>query len=499
MFFVHWVSIMVRSQTITIILRYRDPGTAAKWLCQVFGFHQDHVAKGPTGQISYVALRLGDSFVLLCPVANTDLDTFMVQPQEVNGASTQVCYLTVGDLDGHWARAQAEGAKIEFGPEEDAAGDRFYICRDLEGHLWSFGTRAYGVGSGRRDRRSGQGRLPRNAMAVTAAILAVGGWILYEANFRSMFPINNTPVMLQSAAHNDAVRDKLADAAASQAALELTAQEMAEQLKKEQSASVEFRNELRDAQAELIQMQVAKEEMDRAMAAANKAKSAAEQATRDAVAALDLERTVAAQLQTRVTRFQQSQIVLRLEVSELQAELLAERRSRFQSGQQTAIPEQSLPIATDKAAILTRSANQPETKTEPPEKKESGGVAAPAGLKVAAAPDEPKTTVAAVEHYAVVAADEPKVFEPPKPDRLAEARALVESGDIEAARALLEPLAAEYDPTALLLLSETFDPNMLAAWDARRTTADADRAREFYKRALAQGEIKARHRLKALE
>jgi hypothetical protein len=124
---------------------------------------------------------------------------------------------------------------------------------------------------------------------------------------------------------------------------------------------------------------------------------------------------------------------------------------------------------------------------------------APIEPKTAVAPVEPKTAVAPVEFKTAGVPVEPKAIEPPKPDRLSEAQALIASGDIDAARALLKPLTADNNPTALLMLGETFDPNMLAAWSTRGTTADADRARTLYKRALAQGEIKARQRLEALE
>jgi hypothetical protein len=84
-------------------------------------------------------------------------------------------------------------------------------------------------------------------------------------------------------------------------------------------------------------------------------------------------------------------------------------------------------------------------------------------------------------------------------DRLTQAQDLIARGDVVAARRILQPGAAEGNPLHLLALAETYDPNMLAAWRARDTEADAPRARQLYKNALIQGETKARQRIEALE
>ena len=44
------------------------------------------------------------------------------------------------DSDAHCEQARAAGAEIIRGPESTDYGSREYTARDLEGHLWSFGT-----------------------------------------------------------------------------------------------------------------------------------------------------------------------------------------------------------------------------------------------------------------------------------------------------------------------------------------------------------------------
>jgi uncharacterized glyoxalase superfamily protein PhnB len=62
------------------------------------------------------------------------------QPDELAGAETQSAYLIVSDADAIYAKAKAAGAKILLDIKDEAYGGRGFTCRDLEGHIWNFGT-----------------------------------------------------------------------------------------------------------------------------------------------------------------------------------------------------------------------------------------------------------------------------------------------------------------------------------------------------------------------
>ena len=94
---------------------------------------------------------------------------------------------------------------------------------------------------------------------------------------------------------------------------------------------------------------------------------------------------------------------------------------------------------------------------------------------------------------------EPKAAEVQMPAGIEEAKQFIASGDIAAARRILQPGAVDGHTPHLMALAETFDPNMLAAWSARGTSPDVARARALYQSALAKGESKARQRLEALD
>ena len=48
--------------------------------------------------------------------------------------------MIVTDADAHYTRAKAAGAIIVMEISDQAYGGRGYSCRDLEGHMWWFGS-----------------------------------------------------------------------------------------------------------------------------------------------------------------------------------------------------------------------------------------------------------------------------------------------------------------------------------------------------------------------
>ena len=191
---------------MTPLLRYRNPGAAARWLCEAFGFREHDSAQESDQHVKYILLGLGDSSVLVRPVSNSVFDDLMVEPSAVGGANTHVLYVTIPDAEAHCTQAKLAGAKVELEPQDDGLGGRFYTCRDPEGHLWSFGTNRYGrsgsmPASWQPDARvpaaaglhaaSGaqQARPIRRRSLTAAAILAAlaAGWMLYESYTHSSF------------------------------------------------------------------------------------------------------------------------------------------------------------------------------------------------------------------------------------------------------------------------------------------------------------------------
>ncbi|HVN21813.1 MAG TPA: VOC family protein [Dongiaceae bacterium] len=123
-------------QTIFPILRYNDARGAIRWLCSAFGFVQVFSVPENGGYVRHAQLKLGKNLIM---VGSVRLDDGIVSPKTL-GTATQMLAVYVEDPDGHFARAQAAGAKILYPPRNTDFGSREYHVADLEGHLWTFGT-----------------------------------------------------------------------------------------------------------------------------------------------------------------------------------------------------------------------------------------------------------------------------------------------------------------------------------------------------------------------
>jgi hypothetical protein len=89
------------------------------------------------------------------------------------------------------------------------------------------------------------------------------------------------------------------------------------------------------------------------------------------------------------------------------------------------------------------------------------------------------------------------------PDELAmlmtRAKGLLAVGDIPPARLLLERAADAQEPTAALMLAQTYDPAVLGTQDARNIVPDLEQARSWYQRAVQLGSAEAQRRLSQMQ
>src|SRR5262245_38984927 len=121
--------------TIVPTLRYRDVATAIDWLCNTLGFEEHLVVKAEDGSVRYAELTFGNGMIMLGPVDGTGHDK--AEPADIGQAET---YLFAPDAAAHCDRAKAAGAQILLDIDDVHSDGRGYSCRDLEGHVWNFGT-----------------------------------------------------------------------------------------------------------------------------------------------------------------------------------------------------------------------------------------------------------------------------------------------------------------------------------------------------------------------
>lgn len=123
--------------TVIPSLRYR----AIKWLCETFGFERHLVVPNEDGTIAHAQLSFGNGMIMLgSATTETEYGTLVRQPDEIGGFETQSAYVVTNDPDEIHRRARAAGAEIVIEIADQDYGGRLFSCRDLEGHLWDFGS-----------------------------------------------------------------------------------------------------------------------------------------------------------------------------------------------------------------------------------------------------------------------------------------------------------------------------------------------------------------------
>ena len=118
-------------------LSYRDAPAAIAWLKEAFGFTENMIVPGPDGTIAHAQLAFGSGLIMVGSQRDDELE--MRIPCDLGGV-TQSIYIVVDDADAHYARAVEAGAEIVRELQDTPYGSRDYSARDLEGHLWNFGT-----------------------------------------------------------------------------------------------------------------------------------------------------------------------------------------------------------------------------------------------------------------------------------------------------------------------------------------------------------------------
>jgi uncharacterized glyoxalase superfamily protein PhnB len=113
---------------------YRDADRALTWMEGAMGFSRALLVRGDDEAVKHAEMRLGDGVVFVGSAPTSDAFTGV----------THFSNLHVPDVDAHFARAKAAGARIEMEPRMAPFGARFYAARDPEGFLWWVSTYAPG-------------------------------------------------------------------------------------------------------------------------------------------------------------------------------------------------------------------------------------------------------------------------------------------------------------------------------------------------------------------
>jgi uncharacterized glyoxalase superfamily protein PhnB len=122
--------------TVLPHITYTDVAEAIGWLSRAFGFSEHYRYGEPGGLVSGAQVYLGGVYFMLVRFKEG-----YRSPKQL-GYGTQSLTIFVPDVDAHYARAKAAGAKMLEEPHETVYGEYQYAAEDYEGHHWLFSRHA---------------------------------------------------------------------------------------------------------------------------------------------------------------------------------------------------------------------------------------------------------------------------------------------------------------------------------------------------------------------
>ena len=148
-----------RRPTIVPQVPYQDISAALLFLERAFGFREIPTARlvSADGVIGHAMVEFGDGVIGIGPHGHHGA----ISPKS-GGIESQYISVYVDDVDAHYQRAVAAGARIANGLRDYVWGDRTYEAHrtyealDLEGHRWRFHQRLREVPQSKRRARPGE-------------------------------------------------------------------------------------------------------------------------------------------------------------------------------------------------------------------------------------------------------------------------------------------------------------------------------------------------------
>ena len=115
-------------------LYYRDADAGVDFMIKALGLELESAFRTPEGKIVHAQLTIGAGRIFVGP-GMVPFGTHGVHDPD---AVSSALYVTVDDLDAHFARAKANGALLRAEISEKPHGDRIYVASDPQGQRWIF-------------------------------------------------------------------------------------------------------------------------------------------------------------------------------------------------------------------------------------------------------------------------------------------------------------------------------------------------------------------------
>ena len=115
---------------------YPDVAEAVAWLTRTFGF-REHYRYGEPGAPGGAQMSFGNAWIMLRQARPGS-----AAPAQL-GSATQSLTIFVDDVDAHFEKTKAAGARIVEDLHETIYGERQYGVEDMAGHHWLFSCHAH--------------------------------------------------------------------------------------------------------------------------------------------------------------------------------------------------------------------------------------------------------------------------------------------------------------------------------------------------------------------
>lgn len=130
------MSVSIEPPRIFPTFRCQNAAAMIDWLVGIFGFTV-HAKYMDGDKVAHAELSFGSSMIMLSDAKNDAYGEMVGASGEPGGKSL---YIAVEDPDALYTKAKTAGVRIEEEPTDRDYGSREFICRDIEGNIWCFGT-----------------------------------------------------------------------------------------------------------------------------------------------------------------------------------------------------------------------------------------------------------------------------------------------------------------------------------------------------------------------
>lgn len=121
-------------------IKYDNCRQAIDWLCEVFDFSLEFLVDGDGEMVKHAQLMKGSSMIMVGSSDHSEFGSLNVSPRLIGNRVTTSLYVVLDNITPHYHRVCRAGADIVIELTEEDYGGASYTCRDIEGHIWTFGT-----------------------------------------------------------------------------------------------------------------------------------------------------------------------------------------------------------------------------------------------------------------------------------------------------------------------------------------------------------------------